>query len=68
MGLFDTPEADRHCLLCEHYGGGVAGGSHILCMYGDRKQVQAQPERGCVYWVRCIGADNEPLKEQIPYG
>jgi hypothetical protein len=46
--------------MCEHWSGDIAGGSHILCMYGGRKQVQAQPERGCVYWVRCVGADDEP--------
>lgn len=62
MGLFDNPERDRHCRLCEHFGVDVEGGSHILCVYGDSKQVQAQPERGCVYWVRCVGADDEPLK------
>jgi hypothetical protein len=23
-------------------------------------QIQANPERGCVYWVRAIGIDDEP--------
>jgi hypothetical protein len=60
MGLFDNPITDRHCGRCEFWAADIAGGSHILCMYGDRKQVQPQPERGCVYWIRCVGADDEP--------
>jgi hypothetical protein len=28
-------------------------------MYGGRAQVNAQPEQGCVHWVRAIGADDE---------
>lgn len=57
MGLFDDSD-DRPCRLCEHWGGDVAGGAHALCLRGGR-QVQAQPERGCVYWVRATGADDE---------
>ena len=59
MGLFNEDRADHQCWRCEHWGGDVAGGSHALCLYGDRKQVQAQPERGCALWVRATGADDE---------
>jgi hypothetical protein len=59
MGLFTDSTSDRQCRGCEFWAGDVADGSHILCMYGDRKQVQAQPERGCVHWVRATGADDE---------
>jgi hypothetical protein len=60
MGLFDTSDMDRPCRQCEHWGGDIAEGSHALCLRGPGRQVQAQPDRGCVYWVRCIGADDEP--------
>lgn len=59
MGLFTEPTEGHACVLCEHFGGDIADGLHALCLYGDRKQVQAQPERGCVHWIRCIGADDE---------
>jgi hypothetical protein len=59
MGLF-TDTADHPCRLCEHWGGEVAGGAHALCVLGGRRYVQAMPERGCVHWLRCIGADDEP--------
>jgi hypothetical protein len=59
MGLFDSTTTDRHCRRCDHWSSDIADGSHILCMYGGRKQVQAQPERGCVYYLRCVGADDE---------
>lgn len=59
MGLFNEQISDRHCRLCEHWAEDIAGGSHVLCMYQDRAYVQAMPDRGCVHWVRCIGADDE---------
>jgi hypothetical protein len=31
-------------------------------MYGGRAQVNAQPEQGCVHWVRGIGSDDEKKK------
>lgn len=53
----------RPCLGCEHWGGPVAGGAHCKCLRGP-VQIQAQPERGCVYWVRAVGADDEsPSRE-----
>jgi hypothetical protein len=59
MGLFNAPETDRHCLGCEHFAEWRAGGSAILCMHEGKPYVQAQPKRGCVHWVRAIGADDE---------
>lgn len=60
MGLFNAPTTDRPCLYCEHWGGDVASGSHALCVRGDGRQVQANPARGCVFWVRATGSDDEP--------
>lgn len=59
MGLFNNSSADHPCRFCEHWGGDVAGGSHALCVRGDAQQVQASPERGCVFWVRATGADDD---------
>jgi hypothetical protein len=60
MGLFNDSSSDRPCRLCERWGGDVAGGMHALCLDGNRRQVRANPERGCSAWIRCIGADDEP--------
>jgi hypothetical protein len=61
MGLFNASGTDRPCQLCEHWAAHVAGGSHALCVRGNVRQVQASPERGCVFWVRAIGADDEEV-------
>jgi len=50
------------CIGCEHFAEYRAGGSIVLCMYGGRAQVNAQPEQGCVHWVRGIGSDDEKKK------
>lgn len=57
---------DRPCAGCEYFRGFIAEGLHAVCMYGDRKQIQALPERGCVYFVRAIGADDEPGTANAP--
>jgi hypothetical protein len=61
MGLFQTDDKLRHCRRCEHWGDDVAGGSHALCLREDGRRVQANPEQGCVYWVRAIGVDDEEM-------
>lgn len=58
MSLFQI-DGERPCRGCEHWGGDVAGGSHAKCTRGGRTQVQANPERGCVYCMRAIGSDDE---------
>jgi hypothetical protein len=64
MGLFNTSDSDRPCRGCERWGGDVAGGMHALCLEGGRKYVQALPARGCVYWLRAVGADDEDLPDR----
>ncbi|MBB5462851.1 hypothetical protein [Paraburkholderia sp. Cpub6] len=59
MANLDPYGTPRPCVGCEHFAQWLADGSHVLCTYGDRKQIQAQPEHGCVHWVRAIGADDE---------
>lgn len=59
MGLLQRNGDDHHCMWCEHYGGPIAGGSHAECVREKYPAVQAQPETGCVFWVRAIGSDDE---------
>jgi hypothetical protein len=59
MPHFNPYGNPRPCVGCEHFAEYRAGGSIILCMYGGRQQVNAQPEQGCVHWVRAIGSDDE---------
>lgn len=61
MGLFTDSTTDRPCKFCEHWGGDIADGAHALCLHGGHRQVQALLERGCVYWVRATGSDDEDL-------
>jgi hypothetical protein len=61
MPPFDPYGTAKPCLGCEHWGGFIADGEHCKCLRGPG-QIQANPERGCVYWVRCIGADDEPVR------
>ncbi|SDR46940.1 hypothetical protein SAMN05445850_4486 [Paraburkholderia tuberum] len=60
MGLTNPYGTARPCRGCEHWGGEIADGQHALCLRDGRRQVQAQPESGCVHWVRAIGSDDEP--------
>jgi len=59
MPNLDPYGTPKHCIGCEHFAVDLAGGLHIPCWHGGRTQVQAQPEQGCVHWVRCMGADDE---------
>jgi len=38
---------------------GEARSRAAQCVRGGRVQIQANPERGCVYWVRATGSDDE---------
>lgn len=49
----------RPCRGCEHWGGDVPNTPHAVCLRDRRPQVQANPEHGCVFWVRAIGVDDE---------
>ena len=48
------------CWHCQHWGGWAHGGPHSYCRRPGCSPVQAIPERGCAYWVREPGADDEP--------
>jgi hypothetical protein len=59
MSLSNPYGTPKPCVGCEHWGGDLADGSVCKCLR-DRVQIQANPDAGCVYWVRAIGADDEP--------
>ncbi|MPW16886.1 hypothetical protein GCT13_08060 [Paraburkholderia sp. CNPSo 3157] len=60
MSLRDPYGTKHACRECEHWGGDMAGTAHAVCLRGDRVQVQANGEYGCVFWVRATGSDDEP--------
>jgi hypothetical protein len=63
MPDFDPYGTARPCLGCEHWGGFSADGAHVRCVR-EAVQIQADPKQGCVFWVRCIGADDEAPKNK----
>lgn len=56
---------DRHCRYCAHW---LRWDPSDAAVCGLDKQVQivAQPERGCAYWQREPGADDD-LAPPLPY-
>lgn len=50
----------RPCRACEHWGGDLPAAGDACVCYRDGQQVQANKHHGCVFWVRAIGADDEP--------
>jgi hypothetical protein len=61
MGLFQDPEADRPCRLCEHWGGDVPDSENAFCARDGNPRTQANKHRGCVFWVKAIGLDQAAI-------
>jgi hypothetical protein len=59
MSLTNPYGTPRPCRGCEHWGGDVPGTLHARCVH-DGLQIHADAARGCVFWVRAIGSDDEP--------
>ena len=49
-----SPQA---CWHCTHYMALVYQGSAARCRRGG---IKAMPDRGCAFWEREVGADDEP--------
>lgn len=64
MNLRDPYGTKHPCRECEHFGGDMPGTSHADCLRGNEIRVQADGKRGCVFWVRATGSDDEPNKEK----
>ena len=50
----------RPCWHCTSFGGMLYGGTAARCDRPGGTPVQAGPATGCAFWVREVGADDEP--------
>ncbi len=50
----------RPCWHCASFGGMIYGGTAARCDRPGGVPVQAGPATGCAFWVREVGADDEP--------
>ena len=57
--MYFTPHttSPQACWHCTHYMALVYQGSAARCRRGG---IKAMPERGCAFWEREVGADDEP--------
>ena len=51
-------DLSRPCWHCEHYLGLDGTGAHAVCVSHGTTHIQAQPDTGCVFWLRAPGADD----------
>ena len=51
---------DRACWHCQHFGAMIYAGTAAWCARPGAAPVIATPARGCAYWGREPGADDEP--------
>lgn len=50
---------DRPCWHCQHFGGLVYQDTAARCRRPGGVPIAAQPARGCAFWVREVGTDDE---------
>jgi hypothetical protein len=55
-----TPTTATRCWWCTAFGGMVYQGTAALCNRPGGSRVRAQPQTGCVGFMREVGADDEP--------
>ncbi len=66
MAAMHTPSywpehSDRNpCWQCHHFGAMVYAGTAARCFIGNRTRIEAAPARGCAFWQREPGTDDEP--------
>jgi hypothetical protein len=53
-----TPARARGCLTCTNFHGNFYAG-HILCERDHGRQVIGVPAKGCAFWEREPGADED---------
>ncbi len=56
---------DRPCWHCEHII--EMRGSYAWCGHGGTPHMRQMPERGCAFWLRAVGADDD-LGDNPPIG
>lgn len=49
----------RGCFTCEHFQGNFYGGRMVCDRNRPWRYIPGQPEAGCAFWMRAIGADDE---------
>lgn len=64
--LAGSAATDRPCWHCTHWGGWAWEGPAGRCTRPNSAAVQAIPERGCAYWTREPGADDESGPPPLP--
>jgi len=57
---FNPHTEPRPCWHCVHFGASIHGGTAAWCERPGCAPVHASPARGCAFFVREIGADDEP--------
>lgn len=57
MSYFRSKDHATPCWHCSAFAGMLYRGSASACARGG---IQAQPATGCAFWVREVGADDEP--------
>lgn len=48
------------CWWCTSFGGIDPCGSAAVCLAGGRRMIKAEPQRGCSFFSREPGCDDEP--------
>jgi hypothetical protein len=57
LHISDARPRSTGCYVCRHHGGELDNG-HIICAAPDGRTM-GYPARGCAYWQREPGADDE---------
>lgn len=60
MDYFNPYVRERPCWHCRDFVALVAGGVHAMCVGKHGRHVEANPARGCTWWQREPGIDDEP--------
>ncbi len=63
-GFNPYPVESTPCRHCAHFGGMTAGDSAAICLFRGL-MIRSMPERGCAYWEREPGADDD-VGQAIP--
>ena len=61
-----TPRIEqRPCWACTFFEGFTAQGTAALCGRRGTSKVVAGPDRGCAFWEREVGTDDEPVHPEF---
>ena len=66
--ILGRPLPDRPCRWCTHYGGPAWGDPSVAWCNNDRRHVVALPERGCAFFLRLTGVDDDLSERDAAQG